>query len=66
MTKWLTLVGILGSCVSGSAWCGELKVGDKAPPFTLPGSDNKTYKLSQFKGKSPVVVAWFPKAFTGG
>jgi peroxiredoxin Q/BCP len=44
----------------------ELKVGDPAPPFSLKGSDGKTYTLAQFKGKSPVVIAWFPKAFTGG
>jgi len=43
-----------------------LKKGDAAPNFTLKGSDGKTYKLSQFKGKKAVVVAWFPKAFTGG
>jgi peroxiredoxin Q/BCP len=41
-------------------------VGTMAPEFELPGSDGKTYKLSDFKGKSAVVVAWFPKAFTGG
>jgi thioredoxin-dependent peroxiredoxin len=44
----------------------ELKVGDKAPDFTLKGSDGKTYKLADFKGKKGVVLAWFPKAFTGG
>jgi thioredoxin-dependent peroxiredoxin len=44
----------------------ELKVGDVAPEFKLTGSDGKTYKLSQFKGKQAVVVAWYPKAFTGG
>ena len=44
----------------------ELKVGDKAPEFEMKGSDGKTYKLSQFKDKQAVVVAWFPKAFTGG
>ena len=43
-----------------------LKVGDEAPDFALKGSDGKTYRLSDFKGKKPVVVAWFPKAFTGG
>jgi peroxiredoxin len=43
----------------------ELKVGDQAPDFTLPGSDGKSYSLSQLKGKY-VVLAWFPKAFTGG
>ena len=44
----------------------ELKVGDVAPDFTLPATDGKTYKLSSFKGKQAVVLAWFPKAFTRG
>ena len=44
----------------------ELKKGDKAPDFELEGSDGKTYKLSDFKGKRAVVIAWFPKAFPGG
>jgi peroxiredoxin Q/BCP len=44
----------------------ELKVGDTAPDFKLPGSDGKTYKLSDFKGKQAVVLAWFPKANTSG
>ena len=44
----------------------ELKVGDAAPDFSLEASDGKTYKLSDFKGKKAVVVAWFPKAFTQG
>jgi peroxiredoxin len=43
----------------------ELKVGDTAPPFALQGSDGKVHKLSDYKGKT-VVLAWFPKAFTGG
>jgi peroxiredoxin Q/BCP len=44
----------------------ELKVGDDAPPFTLKGSDGKTYSLKDYAGKQAVVLAWFPKAFTGG
>jgi len=43
----------------------ELKAGDPAPDFTLKASDGKTYSLSQLRGKT-VVLAWFPKAFTGG
>jgi len=42
-----------------------LKPGDMAPNFELQASDGKTYKLSDLKGKT-VVVAWFPRAFTGG
>ena len=44
----------------------DLKVGDAAPDFSLKGSDGKTYKLSDYKGKQAMVIAWFPKAFTGG
>jgi peroxiredoxin Q/BCP len=43
----------------------DLKVGDTAPDFTLPASDGQTYSLAKLKGKF-VVLAWFPKAFTGG
>jgi peroxiredoxin Q/BCP len=44
----------------------DLKRGDEAPDFTLPGSDGQSYHLRDFRGKRAVVVAWFPKAFTGG
>ena len=49
----------------GGASAQELKVGDMAPAFSLPGSDGKTHSLSDYSG-TPVVLAWFPKAFTGG
>lgn len=60
----LGLVATLASAVSVRA--EELKVGDKAPAFSLQGTDGKTYSLDQFKGKKGVVVAWFPKADTPG
>lgn len=44
----------------------ELNVGDTAPDFSLAASDGATYRLSDFAGKTMVIVAWFPKAFTGG
>ena len=43
-----------------------LRAGDAAPDFTLPASDGITYRLADFRGRKPVVIAWFPKAFTGG
>jgi AhpC/TSA family protein len=44
----------------------SLKAGDWAPDFSLPGSDGSPYRLSDFRGRQAVVLAWFPKAFTGG
>jgi peroxiredoxin Q/BCP len=70
MTKWLSAtIACATLAVSVAAQqpqaTPELKVGDKAPDFSLPGTDGKTYTLSALKGKT-VVLAWFPKAFTGG
>jgi peroxiredoxin Q/BCP len=59
-------VGMALVAVAAGAAGVELKVGDQAPGFSMVGSDGKTYTLDQFKGNSPVVIAWFPKAFTGG
>ena len=50
---------------ASAAIAAELKVGDMAPDFTLKASDGQTYTLSKLRGKT-VVLAWFPKAFTGG
>ena len=50
----------------------SLKVGQAAPDFMLPsttvGADGKTlrFKLSDFKGKKNVVLAFYVLAFTGG
>jgi thioredoxin-dependent peroxiredoxin len=72
--KILNLLGIAGfvfGCAATAFAQGqppaavELKVGDKAPEFALVGTDGKTHKLSDLRGKT-VVVAWFPKAFTSG
>ena len=43
----------------------QLEPGDRAPDFSLPGSDGRTYRLRDCLGQA-VVIAWFPKAFTGG
>ena len=43
-----------------------VKVGDMAPDFSLQGTDGKMHKLSDYRGKQAVVIAWFPRAFTQG
>jgi cytochrome oxidase Cu insertion factor (SCO1/SenC/PrrC family) len=44
----------------------NLKVGDMAPDFTLPDSNFKQVKLSDFRGKKNVILAFYVLAFTGG
>jgi thioredoxin-dependent peroxiredoxin len=63
---WSLAITIVGGLVSAKpALAQELKAGDPAPDFKLPGTDGKTYSLAELKGRA-VVLAWFPKAFTGG
>ena len=60
------ILAIAGLVVgSGRSRAAELKAGDSAPPFHLQGSDGRVHDLASLKGKA-VVLAWFPKAFTGG
>jgi thioredoxin-dependent peroxiredoxin len=54
------------SMISGAAFAEVPKVGDTAPDFEMQGSDGKTYKAKDFIGKKAVIIAWFPRAFTGG
>jgi peroxiredoxin Q/BCP len=47
----------------------ELSVGDRAPQFSLAGSDGRTYALADLLnqgGNRGIVLAFFPKAFTPG
>lgn len=43
-----------------------LKVGDKAPEFTLTDTDGNPVRLSGLLAEGPVILAFFPKAFTSG
>jgi cytochrome oxidase Cu insertion factor (SCO1/SenC/PrrC family) len=57
--------GIINTVMHTTGTVDDLKPGDAAPDFTLTGSDGQIYRLNDLKGQ-PVVIAWFPKAFTGG
>ncbi len=45
---------------------GALHVGDVAPDFTLPDTEGRPVTLSRLLEKGPVIVYFFPKAFTPG
>jgi len=61
---FIILAGIILSGCGGNA--ENLSVGSEAPNFTLQDSDNNSYTLSDFEGKSPVVIYFYPKANTSG
>lgn len=77
MNQRLIAAGICFVLATGAlAVCGHpqhpspaktsLKVGDLAPDFTLVDQDRKPVKLSDFRGKQNVVLAFYTLAFTGG
>ena len=44
----------------------QLKVGDRAPDFELTDTEGQKVRLSDFRGKKNVVLAFYVFAFTGG
>ena len=58
------LFAVFFSLFSSSAMA--LEVGDMAPDFALEGTDGQVHRLADYRGEKAVVLAWFPKAFTGG
>lgn len=71
MIRLLALGAGLSACAALAAaavfgsQADPLAPGDAAPDFTLQASDGQTYRLGDLEGTT-VVLAWFPKAFTGG
>jgi cytochrome oxidase Cu insertion factor (SCO1/SenC/PrrC family) len=73
--RLLSAVAILALAASSVAVAQEkkaaapeptVKVGDTAPDFTLLDQNRKQVKLSDFRGKKSVVLAFYVFAFTGG
>ena len=62
------LVVLAATVIVAPVVCADdvIKVKEMVPDFELKGSDGKTYKMADLRGKQAVVIAWYPKAFTGG
>ena len=63
MTAGAALLALAGAIATQAA---PLKVGDKAPDFTLTDQNSNKVSLAQFEGKKNVVLAFYVLAFTGG
>lgn len=65
----LSAISALASLVAPSTARAELKVGDPAPAFTAPAAlagDTFEFSLEKALARGPVVVYFYPKAFTKG
>ena len=56
------LKGMMNSLLLGDT----PKVGDTAPGFTATDTDGNAHTLSTLREKGPVILAFFPAAFTPG
>ena len=80
MTKRIISV-VMAACLSGATFLPVagappqqpppvthtfLKVGDAAPDFSLRSNQGTTVKLTDFRGKKTVILAFYVLAFTGG
>jgi peroxiredoxin len=62
----LLLASVPSALLAQASGSSTLKVGDTAPDFTLPSTTGGKLHLADYIGKSTVVLAFFPAAFTGG
>lgn len=66
LRHWKILAPLFALAMYGATSGAELSPGDAAPDFKMQGSDGKMHSLADYKGKRAIVIAWYPKAFTGG
>jgi cytochrome oxidase Cu insertion factor (SCO1/SenC/PrrC family) len=66
LKRWIA-IGLLGGAAlfAGAAQAQALKVGDKAPTFSVMSTNGKPVALADYLGKSNVVLFFYIAAFTG-
>jgi len=62
----MKLLAALSILAAGAALAEHPAPGQPAPAISLQASNGKTVTLADFKGDRAVVLAFFPKAFSGG
>ena len=62
----LTSLAVADAPAAKDAAAPQVEVGKPAPEFALKDESGKEVKLSGFKGKKAVLLAFYPKDFTGG
>ena len=69
MRRWISMLMvvlvIVALLIFNAGDVMALKVGDKAPDFTLPSTTGEKISLSQFRGEKPVVLFFYVFAFGG-
>ncbi len=57
---------LIPTLVAGLVASATPQVGEVAPDFTVQDTEGRSHTLSEMVAKGPVILAFFPKAFTGG
>lgn len=60
------VLGLICTVANFSLAADGLQVGSPCPEFEMEGTDGVKYSLKDFVGKKAFIIAWYPKAFTGG
>ena len=72
MKRWILAGALAALAVGGAAMAQQAKpgalveVGAEAADFRLNDHEGRAVRLADFRGKNWVVLAFYPKALTGG
>ena len=56
---WLLLSVLVAGVLLGASAATALEVGEKAPDFTLPGTTGEKISLSQFRGRTAILIEFY-------